>query len=79
MSRQNVIVEATKYCKAMIIDDINAGLVPDDIASFHEIHDYVDGNEYFIEALGTDIGFDELIEIANEVQAELDKWIKAGI
>ena len=75
----SIVNEAVKYCKSMINDDIMHDLVPKGIKSFNEIHEYVDANKYFIEALGTDIDFDELIEIANQVQVKLDQWIKGGM
>jgi hypothetical protein len=36
---------------AEIDDDIKAGLIPATVASFSELHDYVDANDYALEAV----------------------------
>jgi len=66
--------------KEEISDDVAAGIVPASVASFSELHDYVDANEYGglcdpdafggVETYG--------IEFAAAVQDALDAWIKAG-
>jgi hypothetical protein len=66
--------------KEEISDDIAAGIVPAGVASFAELHDYVDANEYGglcdPEAYGDSERYG--VEFAAAVQDALDAWVKAG-
>lgn len=74
--------------KSEILADIAAGRVPSTVASFSELHDYVDANEYggFCSAeyvaqfgLPSDEGYpDSLTDFANAAQDAVHAWIKAG-
>lgn len=85
----NAIIERIK---SEILADVKAGTVPETVASFSELHDYVDANCYggmeeiydnFTE--GSD-GSDESMtaalnrvsEIMNPAIDAVDAWIKAG-
>ena len=68
-----------KTIKKSINVDIKSGLVPTTVSTFSELHDYVDANEYLIEAYGgkfpfTQKGFKE----ANKLMDEIDQWLKNG-
>jgi hypothetical protein len=41
-----IIEHAIERSKAEILEDIAAGVVPNTVSSFSELHDYVDANEY---------------------------------
>jgi hypothetical protein len=41
-----IIEYAIERSKVEIIEDVFAGVVPWDVSSFSELHDYVDANEY---------------------------------
>ena len=63
--------------KKEILEDVENGIVPNDVDSFKELHEYVDANGYggFFEenyAISKDFKFE------NAVQNKLDKWIKSG-
>jgi hypothetical protein len=71
----DVIARTVDNAKTLILDDISAGMIPSTVASFSELHDYVDANEYLID---DSLTFDELVEVAEAASEILDKWIKAG-
>lgn len=64
-----------KVAKEEILDDITKCLVPADIKSFDELHEYVDANEYGMSVYEFDT-FEKCIETFNQVHAKLDAWIK---
>ena len=65
--------------KTEILDDVKRGIVPRDVASFSELHDHVDANEYGgLCAERFDIGFANDSEFANAMQAAVDEWIRSG-
>ena len=41
-----IIEHAIERSKAEILEDIDAGIVPNTVSSFSQLHDYVDANEY---------------------------------
>lgn len=55
--------------KAMILMDVVTGVVPANVASFSELHDYVDANGYFGDMMARD---------ASPLADALDAWIKSG-
>ena len=66
--------------KLEIKGDIDAGIVPATVDSFSQLHDYVDANEY---AGLCDDNFmnpasQEGADIANEVQWQIDEWLRTG-
>jgi len=73
------------WAKREIDADISDGVIPATVASFAELHDYVDANGYGLSfelmgrfpnvALLTDDGR-ELLDHLNAMQAELGDWIK---
>jgi len=72
---------AVARCKQEILADIASGRVPATVASFSELHDYVDANEYGGGAEDWSeekSGTDEFCDFWNRVQNEVDAWIKAG-
>lgn len=72
--------ERVERSKREILDDIAKGVVPSDVASFSELHDYVDANEYggLCEEGATDGPVEEFIALGRIVQDEVDAWLKAG-
>jgi hypothetical protein len=74
--------------KSEILADIAAGTVPATVASFSELHEYVDANEYggFCDAeyvarfgLPSDEGYpDSLTDFANAAQDSIHAWLVAG-
>ncbi len=78
--------------KIEILADVENGIVPTTVASFSELHDYVDANLYGgmetlleeidSEAEDTDAGhsgaMQSLCKIANHAIEAVDAWIKAG-
>jgi hypothetical protein len=78
----NVNLQATiERIKAEVLEDVGAGVVPADVASFGELHDHVDANCYggAEEAWEEgDAGCDELCAYWNAAQGAVDEWIKAG-
>ena len=67
--------------KAEILSDIANGTVPATVATFAELHDYVDANEYggACEEDGPFGGFSvEQCDFWNECQNAVDAWLKAG-
>lgn len=63
--------------KQEILRDIKVGLVPQNIESFVQLHNFVDANCYggFCNKTYT---ISENFEFENEIQNELDQWIKNG-
>lgn len=69
-------MNAREYADAalrMILEDVRHGLVPDDAASFSELHDYVDANEYVI-----GVPVDDDYSLINAVTDLVDADIKSG-
>jgi hypothetical protein len=85
-------VELSARMKTEILDDVQKGIVPVTVASFSELHDYVDANVYG----GTESLLDELdsvapdtdeghssamncfCKLANAAMDIVDVWIKSG-
>ena len=61
----------TQTIKAQILDDIADGTVPVTVATFSELHDFVDANSY-----GDLLGLDNAE--ANSVMDEVDAWLRGG-
>jgi hypothetical protein len=90
--RLRLLVEAFNKARDEINADITTGTVPETVASFAELHDYVDANEYGglteMETVddhinGTWIVTDDMsrqrwVDFGNELQGALHRWIKAG-
>lgn len=65
--------------KKETLADIASGRVPATVASFSELHDYVDANEYggFCEdAFQYDASDDAKVDLVNKCQSAVDRWIK---
>lgn len=77
MNIKKIIAENVESGKEMILDDICNSVVPSNIKTFSELHDYVDANEYVIPALELD--FETLVEVADRTSKILDEWIKNGM
>lgn len=70
MERIDRVVERVQ---TEILEDIASGRVPSTVASFSELHDYIDANDYG----GSDTYDLSLAEI-NEMQKQVDAWLKDG-
>jgi hypothetical protein len=66
---------AFRTATEQILEDIGAGRVPADIASFSRLHDFVDANEYGDIVAGS---AESWTDFGNELQSRLDAWLKAG-
>jgi hypothetical protein len=82
----HAIAVAVARSKKEVEEDVASGRVPRDVASFSELHDYVDANEYgglcdtvpWITSAGRARLSEDGTDAANQVQNEVDAWIKAG-
>lgn len=82
MTREERIARA----KREILADVENGTVPRTVATFSDLHDYVDANGYggffdegdILEDHAGDLDGDELVDEANAVHDEIDTWIKGG-
>lgn len=77
-----ILVSVTR-AKREILADIRQGLVPATVATFAELHDYVDANEYgdltgWLFSDEEEGWTDADVADMNAVQNTLDTWIKAG-
>lgn len=80
--------EAIERSKTEIVEDMHAGLVPATVASFAELHEYRDANEYgglTEELLNAPAEWDDAeeilaydIEFGNAVQDAVDAWLRLG-
>ena len=83
---RDALVDAGVECaKDEIRLDVRKGVIPKGVKSFSELHDHVDANEYggsgFLYCLfdPDDIVVDQQhVEIVNDIQDAVDKWIKDG-
>lgn len=81
---EGVIRDAVEASKTQIRLDIDNDVVPATVATFSELHDYVDANEYG--GLTEDwpwVGLsgwlqEEYMDASEEVQNRVDAWLKAG-
>ena len=79
-----LVTSAIERGKAEILSDIGRDIVPEDVHSFSELHDFVDANEYGglcdghwpVAIIDGEEHLD--VELANQVQDALDTWIKDG-
>jgi hypothetical protein len=64
--------EILNRMKAEIIADMSSGVVPNNVRSFSELHDYVDANCYggFCDKLDVDV------DMLNSLQCEIDHWLR---
>ena len=81
------IPKAVAQAKVEILRDIEEGVVPASVASFGELHDYVDANVYggitedapWVTPDGSlDLEWIDITDAANEMQNRVDAWLKAG-
>lgn len=72
------IQEVVEVAKTQIRTDIEKGYVPSTVASFVELHDHVDANEYGVPESDPDMGTDAMCERWNAIHDAIDAWIKAG-
>lgn len=61
--------------KQEILKDIKEGIVPNDVKSFSELHDYVDAN-YYGGFFDDNYEFSEDFKYENYIQGRLDEWLK---
>ena len=77
---------AVSRAKLQIIRDVRTGRVPPEVATFSELHDYVDANEYgdacewpAFASETDDEGYQvAMMEFWNSAQDQLDDWITSG-
>lgn len=80
------VEKTVELAKTQIKQDISSGIIPETVKDFSELHDYVDANGYgSVDGVrGTFDGphsdpnssFDATFW--NDVQAQLDAWLKGG-
>ena len=66
---------AIAQAKDEVAADVKAGVVPRTVASFSDLHDHVDANEY---GGLCDERSDADEDFANALQDAVDSWIKEG-
>lgn len=90
--RLRLLREAFDKARDEINADIATGTVPETVATFAELHDYVDANEYGgLTEMNTyemgssgphiiteDASGQHWADFGNDLQGALDRWIKAG-
>lgn len=68
--------------KRQVMDDIRSGLVPYHVATFSDLHDHVDANEYgdliasWVYDGDSQEKHDAYIGVINEVQGSVDRWLR---
>jgi cell division inhibitor SulA len=73
------IADIVALASTQILSDIEAGMIPECVSSFSELHDYVDANTYGdplvaeLEKAG-----ERWLDIVLPVQNLLDQWLSAG-
>jgi hypothetical protein len=79
------VADAIARSKREILADIDTGRVPASVATFGDLHDYVDANEYgglCDEGGAFDVGWSEdessIDDRADEVQSAVHDWLVAG-
>ncbi|MCL5745317.1 MAG: hypothetical protein M1541_15555 [Acidobacteria bacterium] len=70
------LVERLERAKREVLADVAAGIVPVTIASFSQLHDYVDANGYG--GAFEDDAPDASDESWDALQCAVDGWIKSG-
>lgn len=73
------ISKAVALAKHEIEGDMRAGIVPRDVGSFAELHDYVDANAYggLTSGAYAKLSSSDLVRFARSVQDELDAWLRS--
>lgn len=69
-----LVSEYADAVMGLIHDDVLAGFVPVTAASFSELHDHVDANEYVLQVMGAD-AFD--VALANRVTDDVDSRLRS--
>ncbi len=87
--QQAFVKDAIELGKRQIQFEIAIGRIPPTAIEFSELHNYVDANEFGglcddnrLDALvdrDTNEGSEVFCEIANQVQAALDEWLRHGM
>ena len=72
----NELIERLERAKREVLADVAAGVVPVTVASFSELHDYVDANGYG--GAFEDDAPDTNDELWDALQDAVDGWIKSG-
>ncbi len=72
------LTETIERAKSEVIADVKDGIVPAYVASFADLHDYIDANGYGGAFEGTFDASDEAHAFWNAVQGAVDEWIKKG-
>lgn len=80
--REQLIEAHIVKAKQQIREDVACGLLPPDVGSFAELHDYVDANLYGLDDPADEAYWDKagefLSESVNAIQDAVDAWIKTG-
>src|SRR5690606_22784641 len=70
MGTQTRIEDIARQYQAEVLADIADGIVPPDVATIEELHDYVDANTYAgLCGENADIALDDLIAVQDRVEA----------
>jgi hypothetical protein len=65
--------------KREILDDIESGVLPSNVRTFADLHDYTDANLYGnAEQILDVLGPDAEVDIFNRASNEIDQWLKGG-
>lgn len=74
---QELVIRIAR-AKLEILKDMRRGIVPRDVASFSQLHDYVDANGYG-GAFEEDAHSVEDMDFWNELQRQVDLWLKVRV
>ncbi len=72
-SADSIVAAAIETGWGEILEDIEAGIVPTTVATFSELHDYIDANEWLNRADVPDAVYDA----ADHIQTELSHRLAA--
>lgn len=71
--------EVAERIKQEVKADVDRGRVPTTVASFGELHDYMDANMYGgAEQLYNELGLEKSSEILDPAQNKVDEWLRSG-
>lgn len=85
--RMPSVLELAEAIQREVLESVRAGLIPPNVASFTELHDYCDANclggtEELLDRLGEAIGhqaaLDEMCDLMNAAMPLVDRWIQSG-
>lgn len=85
---RQVVIYRTKIAQLWMEEDFKRGVLPENIESFSDVHDYMDANEYLMDefhpnerlrsVLEWDLPFFDFYDQYHIMVTALDKWLSTG-